>query len=188
MKKRSCKKTCATATALLLLASAAQAGDFDGSAEIAFKGTSTLHDFEGSVQAAPFQGTFSVDEKTEELRVSACTSMAILAMDTQNKKRDKKMFKMFESKTYPLIAGSIENAVIPMTGSGEVALRLKIHGVEKEIVATLSNFTHDDKTAQCKMTFTVVLTEFGLKPPSVMGLIRVGDNVQVECIVKGTLK
>ena len=188
MKKRNCKKTYATVTALLLLASAAQAREFDGSAEITFKGTSTLHDFEGSVQAAPFQATFSEDKKAEELRVSASTSVAILEMDTQNKKRDKKMFKMFKSKTYPLITGSMENALIPMTGSGEATLLLKIHGVEKEIPVTLSDFTHDDQTAQCKMSFSISLKAFGLTPPSVMGLIRVGDNVQVECIVKGTLK
>jgi len=187
MKNISIKKSSATVVALFLLASA-QAGEFSGAAEVMFKGTSTLHEFEGSVKTAPFQATFSEDKKTEQLRVSASTTVVILELDTQNKKRDKKMFKMFETKQYALISGSVENVLVPTSGSSEVSLRLKIHGVEKEITATLSDFKRDGKTAQCKMTFTVVLTEFGLKPPSVMGLIRVGDNVQIECIVKGTLK
>jgi len=187
MKKRSHTKIYAAATALLLLASA-QGGEFDGLAKITFKGTSTLHDFEGTATSAPFDATFSEEGKTGQLYVSASTSVVILKMDTQNKKRDKKMFKMFETQTYALITGSLEKAPVPTAGSGEATLLLKIHGVEKEIIATLSDFTHDDKTAQCKMTFTISLKAFGLKPPSVIGLIRVGDTVQVECIVTGTLK
>ena len=176
----------ATTIGLLLLASA-QAGEFDGLAKVSFKGTSTLHDFEGRVNAAPFQATFSKNEQTGQLLVSAATSVAILEMDTQNKKRDKKMFKMFDSKNYSSISGRVENVLVPITGSAEVPLQLNIHGVEKEITATLSDFQHKEQSAQCKMSFTVSLKEFGIKPPSVMGLIRVGDTVQVECIVKGTL-
>ena len=51
----------------------------------------------------------------------------------------------------------------------------------------LSDWNNDDGRAACRMQFTVSLEAFGLKPPSVMGVIRVGDSVNIDCLIQGQL-
>lgn len=175
-------------TAGLLLLASSQAGTFSGTASIEFKGTSTLHEFEGSVKARPFLATFREDAKTGRILVTASTEVKVLEMSTQNRKRDKNMFKMFDAKHHPLIHGALADAPIPTEGAAEIPLKIKIRDVEQELVATLSDFRREGDEASCRMVFSVSLSAFDLKAPSVMGLIRVGDTVTVECLVRGILQ
>lgn len=171
---------------LLPLLPAVQAEEARTTASMTFHGTSTLHEFEGTVATAPFTARFS-ETKDGKTLVSATTSLKVRDMNTQNKKRDKNMFKMFDAKNHALIAGSVENAVLPKEGKSETKLKLKIRNVEKEISATLSDWKREGSKISCRITFPVSLKEFGLKAPSVMGLIRVGDTVNVECTLEGTI-
>ena len=186
--KKQITKSAQILSAVILLAASARAETFSGTASVEFKGTSTLHEFEGRVEAKPFTGTVRKEEKTGKLLVTASTEIKVMEMTTENKKRDKNMFKMFDAKNYPLIYGALSDAPIPTEGSAEIPLKIKIRDVQHEVVATISDFKHDGNQASCRMVFSVSLKAFGLKAPSVMGLIRVGDTVTIECLVKGTLK
>ena len=66
-----------------------------------------------------------------------------------------------------------------------VRLGLKIRDVENDVWATLSNVKRGGKQISCTMTFPVSLSAFQLKAPSVLGMIRVGDTVLVECTITG---
>lgn len=177
-----------TVASLSLLLSTARAGEIEATASIIFRGTSTLHAFEGTVATAPFTATFSEDKETGQLRISATATVTVADMTTHNGKRDKNMFKMLDSEKYSLITGVLANALLPVKGSGEAMLHLKIHGVEQDVAATLSDVKRNGDQASCLMTFPVSLAAFNLKAPTVMGLIRVGDTVIVECTLKGTTK
>jgi len=179
-------KKCYVLTVGILLLASAQAEEVEAMATIAFHGTSTLHGFEGTVDTAPFTATFRKDDETGQLYVSATATVSVLDMTTHHKKRDKNMFKMLNPQDFSLITGVLANAPLPEEGSSEVILHLKIHDVEQEVPATLSDWKREGDLGSCRMVFSVSLKAFGLKAPSVMGLIRVGDIVNVECILKGT--
>lgn len=179
---------CFAAASIVLLATSIRADEFQGTATIEFRGSSTLHDFEGTVAAKPFSATYHASEKSGEWRVSAKTSLSVLDMTTRNKKRDNNMFKMLDPKNFELISGSITNATIPSEGSRETPVKVKIRDVELELGAILSDFKRDGDQASCRMDFPVSLKAFGLKPPSVMGIIRVDDTVEVSCIVQGHIE
>lgn len=176
--------TIATAAALVHGTTAAER--LEATATIKFTGDSTLHGFEGTVATQPFAVEINEDAVTGKLRLSATTAVRVPDMTTHHGKRDKNMFKMLDLENFTLISGALTDAAVPQDGSGEALLRLKIRDVEQEIVATLSDWKRGDGQASCRMAFPVSLKAFGLKAPSVAGLIRVGDTVMVECMLKGT--
>jgi hypothetical protein len=158
------------------------------SAVVTFKGTSTLHDFEGGAVSQPSAATFNEDASSGTMRVTAQVSLNVLDMTTEHGKRDKNMYMMLNEEEFKLITGSLENAEVPMVGTGTVALRLKIRDVEQDVAATVSEVAHSDGHITCRMVFPVSLKAFNLKAPSVMGLIKVGDTVEVECKIQGTIE
>lgn len=187
MNKSNLKYLCLLAATGMLLVSA-RAGEVTTTASITFRGTSTLHGFEGTVTPAPFPVIFRKDSETGRTNISATVTVNVADMTTQHNKRDKNMFKMLDAENFTTISGTLTNALIPAEGSGEATVHLKIHGVEQDITATLSDLKIDETQSTCRMEFPVSLAAFGLKPPSVIGLIRVGDTVTVECTLQGTLK
>lgn len=171
---------------LALLTPTVRAEYLKSTATIAFHGTSTLHGFEGEVTTKPFSADLHKDPATGKQLISATAIVTVAEMSTHGKKRDKNMFKMFNAEDFSLIVGVLENAPLPEDGSTKTTLRLKIRDVEQNIAATLSDWKRDGDLVSCKMTFSVSLKAFGLKGPSVMGLIRVGDTVDIECTLQGT--
>ena len=57
----------------------------------------------------------------------------------------------------------------------------------KKIKTIISDYKRNGNKATAVLTFTVSLTDFGMKPPSVMGLIKVGNDVKVKCHLTGSL-
>ncbi|MGA0334308.1 MAG: hypothetical protein ACO3N7_03325 [Kiritimatiellia bacterium] len=164
---------------LLLLLSTANAEQMDLQSIVRFEGTSTLHDFTGfatskveRVEWTPIEkgGTLSADEiefTTEELT-------------THHVKRDRNMMKMFEPTLYPQITGQVSDWDLNNDGEKAATLKLKIQETELEIPVTVGPLVTDESGTHFKCTFLVSLKAFGLKRPSALGIIRVGDEVKVS--------
>lgn len=161
----------------------ALATEYQGSCSIVFQGSSTLHDFEGKGNCEPF----TVSETGGIMNVPELV-VAVAGMDTDNSKRDKKMHEMFNSDLYPLIKGSTGPVIIgeirkALKENGdsteEVLFELTIREIVKPVTATLQNIVETGSTITADMVFSVSLAEYKLKPPSVLGIIRVGDQVNV---------
>jgi polyisoprenoid-binding protein YceI len=153
-----------------------------GTCTIKFSGSSTLHDFHGSVSSAPFELDFQKMGQTNYV-LSGTITAAVAKMDTENKKRDKKMRRMFEEAAYPLITVEIKNLIVPATKLAEprfernVILSIRNKKVTKSV--HISNYRITKQSISFNVEFPVSLSEFGLKSPSVMKLIKVGDTVNV---------
>lgn len=168
---------------VLFLPFTALANDYQGNCSIIFQGSSTLHDFEGSASCESFTVSENADVMTfPELNV------AVSGMDTDNTKRDKKMREMFMAEIYPLITGSAEAVVIKdirktlkesSDDTAEFAFKLNIRETEKPVIATLQNIVEAGSTITADLFFSLSLADYQLKPPSVLGFIKVSDNVDV---------
>lgn len=187
MNKSILKMLAISAASAALIQSTAQAGNLTATADIQFSGSSTLHDFEGRASSQPFVASFTEDRETGQLNVVAKASLSVKDMGTENSKRDKNMFKMFDLEHFKLITGELTETAIPLEGSTHATLRLKIRNVERDVDATISDVRRDGNNISCKMQFAISLKVFDLKGPSVMGLIRVDDSVYVECKIKGQI-
>lgn len=152
-------------------------------ADVRFRGSSTLHDFEGSGNSAPFEAVLRHDDRTGADLLSARVSVPVVSLDTANDKRDRNMFRLLEQELFPVVDGEIVDAALDPSGETPVDLALNIHGTQHPVRATITDVRMTDAGPVFRLTFTVSLASYGLKPPSVMGLIRVADEVKVECDV-----
>ncbi|HKJ04883.1 MAG TPA: YceI family protein [Geopsychrobacteraceae bacterium] len=168
----------------------ALAVDYQGHCSVLFQGSSTLHDFDGKGSCQPFTVTENSGRMTiPELKVS------VADMDTDNSKRDKKMFQMFEAEKYPVITGNTGAVVLDSFRSklkerndsaADIVIDLKIRDIEKPVTAQLKNVNETSSEISADLVFQVSLSDYQLEPPSVLGIIRVGDvvNVTVSLLLK----
>jgi hypothetical protein len=172
---------CGWILAGLLLASRVQparAEVWQGKADIEFQGTSTLHDFSGTVRARPFALVGTLDDSAATLGGTA--TVAVAEMDTRHAKRDENMRKMFAADRFPLLAGVLDPIRIEPATRPELPLRLTVRDRTQTVPATLTRWQRETGTLRFDLEMVLSLRALGLSPPVLMGFIRVGDAVSVR--------
>jgi hypothetical protein len=145
-------------------------------ADIRFYGTSTLHDFAGVAPAQPFV----LVEASNTW--SARGAVVIGGMNTGHDGRDKAMMRMFGTNDFPQLHGEVKSAPLPPAGTN-FTLAFCVRDQTNNLTARISNWTEDAGVIRFHAEWEVSLKQYGLKPPSVLGLVRVGDCVRVEADV-----
>ncbi len=160
-----------------------------GECDVAFLGTSTLHDFSGSVRCPPFAAVLAHDARGKEVIPSVEVEVPVAGMDTRNKSRDAQMREMFQADRFPRIRASVRDVDVARLreemgkdpdGKAPLDLLLRIREVERKVRATASALTESGERVAFAVEFPVSLKEFDLKAPTVLGIIRVGDKVSVK--------
>lgn len=146
-------------------------------AVIQFNGTSTLHDFGGRLSTQPFllilsNGTWSAN-----------ADVLSSQMSTAIEKRDVNMHEMLGTNQHPKIQGTVTAAPMPGPAGTNVMLRLKIREQARELPARVSAWTESATEIKFHADWELSLKDYGLKPPSVIGVIRVGDRVKLQADV-----
>lgn len=149
-------------------------------AVVRFSATSTLHDFGGTVATQPFLLTLVSNRWSAEADVLSGT------MATDNDKRDAKMHQMFNTNDYPQLHGEAVFASHPVDGSTNAVLSLKIRDEQHDVPVRISNWVQTETNLHFQAEWPVSLKQFKLKPPSVVGVIRVGDTVTLNAEVTAT--
>jgi hypothetical protein len=180
-------------TALSTLSSPVMAMEWQGACAVHFAGSSTLHDFEGFASCEPFvlQATAAADGGAVVPETVLCVTVA--GMQTGNASRDRKMREMFDAARFPQIDGVLSGA--PVTelrrqlhdaagGRGSFPLHLRIRDVEAPAAARVTRLVDDPRGLSFDLEFPVSLAAYRLEPPSVLGLIRVADEVRVKVTVQ----
>jgi polyisoprenoid-binding protein YceI len=156
---------------------------------VAFLITSTLHDVPGSARCQPFEAVLARDAAGRRVIPSVEVEVPVAGMDTRNRSRDGQMREMFRSERFPRIHGSAQDVDVERiraeTGKGSggnasIDLLLRIRDTERKVRATASNLKESGERVTFDLEFPVSLREFGLKAPSVLGIVRVGDKVSVK--------
>ncbi len=190
-------------TAFLLLATTATALTLEGTCDIRFFGESTLHGFDGQAPCQPFTLTSDGESGANEEKAVASegesgksgiirqpvVKVLVGEMDTDNSSRDKKMYAMFEQDKYPEIQGLFADldpdVILPQlqateTVAGSLEFNLRIREISLPVQAEISDLVVTPERILFVMEFPLSLASFQLKAPSVLGFIRVDDQVRVE--------
>ncbi len=180
-----------SAMLLLLWAAPAGAGEIRGVCDVRFEGTSTLHDFGGTARCEPFHANFTRRADGRTVVLGAEVLVPVAGMDTKNGSRDRQMREMFDSDRFPRIRAAVAEVdadrllreAKPGAGTGILEVSLTIRDVERRVEASVSNLREEPGKVTFDLTLPVSLREFGLKAPSVWGIIRVADRVTVRSFV-----
>lgn len=173
----------ALAAALAALASAAspaRAADADAAVaevRIAFTGSSTLHDFDGTaapltVPLAPAAGgTWAAD-----------VAVPVASLDTGSARRDAKMREMLRGDAHPLIRGTFRD-VEPerVRRSRRLPFVLEIGGARRPTTAVVRAWREGEagETLSFDADLDVSLAAFDLEAPRALLFMRVADVVHV---------
>jgi polyisoprenoid-binding protein YceI len=165
-------------------ATAVVAEGIAGRCEVRFVAVSTLHDVEGRGACERFE-IESEPGGTYRARVS----VAVARLDTGLGARDARMREMFDAERYPQIEARFEaidlgalRSGAPREASGEtLTFTLRVRDREVRVVPSLSDFREaPDRSARFSARFALSLAELGLEAPSVLGVVRVEDRVEIE--------
>ena len=160
-----------------------------GACDVVFLITSTLHDVPGSARCLPFEAVLARDSAGRQVIPTVEVDVPVTGMDTRNTTRDGKMREMFLAERFPRIHAAARDVDVERLrvelgkgreGKAPLDLLLRIRDVERKIRATASNLKETGDRVTFDLEFPVSLGEFDLKPPSVLGIIRVGDKVSVK--------
>jgi hypothetical protein len=186
------RKTLASMVIFLLLATTATALTLEGSCDLRFIGQSTLHGFNGKGVCQPFTLTSAAETGGSGIIRQAVVEVLVAEMNTDNSDRDKKMHAMFEQKTYPQIQGLFADldpdlVLQRMQGMdaapGRLEFDLRIREISQRVQAVTRNLAITPEQISFTMEFPLSLASFQLRPPSVLGFIKVDDQIQVEARV-----
>lgn len=159
-----------------------------GSCQVTFSGNSTLHAFSGKVKAEPFVLAVENPDDPAKARISGKVIVQVEKMVSDNKKRDKKMHECMNAKRYPEIVVTVENlmasATSPKKGKvpqpTEIPFTMALNGKLHQKVAKVSNWSYNEKNITCTLAFPVSLAKSGITPPTVLGVVKVDDTIEIS--------
>ncbi len=180
-----------------VLASRADESRWSGSCKVHFSGESTLHDFEGTVAAEPFNVTIS--DRSDPAKATATSSVVVKAagMDTGNDKRDVEMHKCMDVATHPEIVVEIDHLAVAATKPASdgavprptvIPFQMTLKGKVHKVTGQVSDWSYSEKEASFTVSFPVSLKDSGITPPNVLGLVKVKDEIFVRASLQLTRK
>ncbi len=183
-----------TALLVVALARPVRAAAWNGSCDIHFQGTSTLHDFAGDAPCRPFRVDVETSPEGKAIIRGAEVAVPAAGMGTGNGSRDRQMRRMFDSGRYPVIRGmfgridpeSMRRQLLASPGGkAPLDFTLAIRNVERPVHAVAGNFRERAGEVSFDVDYDLSLSDFGLVPPTVLfGLVKVADKVAVRTTVR----
>lgn len=177
--------------------SKAEDTNWSGTCKVHFSGQSTLHDFEGTVAADPFTVSVSDIANPADATASATVVVRASGMDTGNEKRDVEMHKSMDVANHPEIVVEIDHLAVastrpaadgPVPRPTVIPFKMTLKGKSHEINGQVSNWSYSEKEASFTVSFPVSLKNSGIKPPNVLGLVKVKDEILVSASLRLTRK
>jgi polyisoprenoid-binding protein YceI len=187
--------------AVLAAAVTAQAGaqettklQLEPGTELSISGTSTVHAF--TCKTNRIDATLIVDRGyTKDLTkiarpiVSVRVEIPAKSLDCGNGKMNDNMYGTLKAKDNPTITYVMSGYDLENTTATGFAAKtqgtLTIAGKEKVISMTVKADRVEDTKATAKGEQSILLTDFGIKPPSFMlGALKVGNEIKIKFNLK----
>ncbi len=152
---------------------------------VSFIGHSTLHDFTGT--ATTCSGRMIFDPDQDSFTGQAEVIVPVDRLDTGIAARDRAMRAMFDAEDYPDIRFALLKLTrLPDAGATSLEGRryrlegfLKVRAVEQPVTfEAVARITPEELEVSGEVPLTTTL--FDLKPPSVLGVIRVRKDILVR--------
>jgi len=100
-----------------------------------------------------------------------------ISLSSNNKDRDKNMHELLNIKTYPLISSRIEH-IQKKDNKYEISGMVTLNGISNKFTS-IAIINESEKRVDLTGTFSIKLTQFGLKPP-VLIFLTVRDQIDIN--------
>jgi polyisoprenoid-binding protein YceI len=176
------------ALAFAAVSSAETETRWNGTSEIQFSGSSTLHDWSGKVTAEPFVAAVTMLDESHPKGLKATVTVQAAKMDTGEPKRDENMRKDMKVTAYPLIVGTMDTPFDKVMPGGrtpsKLPFTLTILGSPQPVEGRISNWSIKGDVATFDLDFELSLKKCGIKVPAVLLVISVGDAIKIHAPVR----
>jgi len=160
-----------------------------GNCDVSFFGKSTLHNFSGSVKAKSFTVLTSNLKDKANAKATGKVTVKASKMVTGNKKRDANMYKSLAATTFPNIVVEISDLRAsstkpvmdgPVPRPTVIPFTLYLKGKKQKMIGKVSNWSYSDTVISYTISFPVSLKASGIEVPSILGVVKVADEIQVK--------
>lgn len=179
---------------LACVSASAAAVELPGTCQVAFTGSSTLHDFDGTAACTPF--TLTVTGAGDAAQLGEVTlSVPVAGLRTGIARRDRSMYEIFQTGRFPEITGRLTGAPLAVVrrqlhqsaaGTSTLPLTVRIRDIERPVAARVTMLVDTTRDFSIALEFPLSLAAFRLEPPIVLGFIRVADEVLVKVSIQLT--
>jgi polyisoprenoid-binding protein YceI len=159
--------------------------------ELSFEGTSTLHGFH--CKTTKLQVSASVDPTYMEAKISQINRplksievvIPVKSLSCGNKGLEENMFKTLKADKFPEIRYQLTTYEIAGAADNQVTLKsvgtLTVAGNQKQIEMIVKADRGADGKAVATGTQSILMTDFGIKPPVFMlGALKTGNKIVVS--------
>lgn len=146
-------------------------------------GTSSLHDWESTIEKLECTGSFTLANNTLKDIKDVVVKIPVKSIKSpKGKMMDNKTYEAFNYEKYPSIIFTLKTKKINDANSTiEVEGDLSMAGVTKAISMILNYKLLPSGEMQVSGAKKIIMTEFKMKPPTaMMGTIKVGNEVVVN--------
>jgi len=175
--------------AAIALSPGAVAIDVQPGSRLWINGSSTVRSFEcaaasfdTNIQSAP--GTVAALASGEKVVTAVEVTIPAAQLDCKNGTMNEHMLKALKAKANPNIVFNLASYdLVPQNDGLRITLngQLTLGGVTKPVTIVTTGKPEADGTLRVAGTHEVRMTEFGLKPPSLMlGTMKVDEKVKVS--------
>ena len=108
----------------------------------------------------------------------------VFSFDSKNSNRDSNMLDVIEDYFYPTVSFT-SSGIIKQENQYYIKGLLFFHGIKKEITIPV-NFTLDDKKIKVDADFSISLTDYKIKRPSLL-TIKMKDDIAIKFFLVGSI-
>lgn len=158
----------------------------DKSNTIKVEGTSNVHDWTMTAKDVESSGTFRFNTRNELTDISSL-KFSVLAKSLKSEKTsmDGRTYKSMKADQFPKVTYQLTAATVTMIQYNKYAIQttglLSIAGKTQTISMKVMALVNADRSISCHGTQKLMLTDYGIEPPSFMlGAMKVGNDLQIR--------
>tara|TARA_E500000178_G_scaffold353840_2_gene420863 strand:+ start:898 stop:1425 length:528 start_codon:yes stop_codon:yes gene_type:complete len=147
---------------------------------ISYDGKHPAHNWTGI--SKEIQGTFEINK--EDLTQSKVDLFVpVFSFDSKNANRDSNMLDVVEEYYYPYVR-FISSKIEKVDDGFNVVGNLSFHGITKEFTIPVS-LIQDDKRIVVESDFSIMLTDFKIRRPSLL-TIKIRNQIDIKVFIVGS--
>ena len=148
---------------------------------ISYDGRHPAHNWTGVSKEIKGSFIFNKDNPTAS---NIDLFVPVFSFDSKNSNRDSNMLDVIEDYFYPTVSFT-SSEIIKQENQYYIKGLLFFHGIKKEITIPV-NFTLDDKKIKVDADFSISLTDYKIKRPSLL-TIKMKDDITIKLFLVGSI-